>query len=428
MDPHGVSTRRPAAGLSLVLLFCAFSVASFLYCLLTGTYNGDFIFAEVTLSPMALIAVLALAILPFATAWALYGWLRKLPPSFEVDVPQRGFTWLLIAVFGWYIFITLAFGVGIALRETYTAPAGILFVIQVLNRLDPTTLGVLYILASPKKLRYEFLPVVLIIVLGLTRASIGGFLFLGIAFAYKYFDDIVRSRKKVLAAGAIVLLGIPAMATVLYEIRGSLREEVAQEIQFADLIFAQLVGRLSSYSDTAYIIQDAGELSAAAEQMPAFYYQQQILGSLIHSVFLPDSSPEKILVTHRAGFEVEFVGFMPGVPGNLYLSYLKSGYVFLMNLATFVLLVAGVLFVSNHFARPALKDAGLLLLLYPLTSGVSSELARALFSLVIVMGVFWLARRRPGKVGATPVATSEGDPGALSGSTSGAGSPPMEAR
>jgi hypothetical protein len=395
---------KVSAEAALLLLFGAFAILSWAYCLATGSFNGDFLLVDVTTSPAVLTMALVLALLPYVIGWEAFRKVRTSPPRVEVQTPQRLFNWVLAATFAWYGFITVAFGVGVMMREVYTAPPGILTLIQISNRIDPFYVGVLFILASPKSARYDVPAALLMVGLGLLRAGLGSFMYLGIALGYKYFAEITRSRRKILAVALVLGIGVPAATGILYGIRGSLREEVEQEMRLADLVFARLIGRLSSFSDTAYILQEARDLSAPAEQLDALYFQKQILGSLVHSTFLPDPTPEKILVTQRTGLALETVGFMPGVPGNLALAWMRSKAVFLLNLVTILLLVVATLAAANHFEKQALKSSGLLLLIYPLTSGVSHEFSSVLFTIVAVLVLFRLTAmvQATGGEGATP--------------------------
>jgi hypothetical protein len=199
---------------------------------------------------------------------------------------------------------------------------------------------------------------------------------------------------------AIAILGIPALAGVLYGARRSLRGEVDHELAIADLVFAQFVGRLSSFSDSAYVIQESRELVGPVSELPPAFYQQQILGSTIHSRFLPETTPERILVAARVGFDVDTVSFMPGVPGVLALSWMKSTWVLLLNAVTVLLLVVATLHLAQQFAHPAMKDAGFLLLLQPLMSGVSYEFASVAFCLAATLAVAWVACRPGASAGA----------------------------
>jgi hypothetical protein len=378
---------------AFVWLFGGFAVASYGYCLVTGTYNGDFFGSEVTLSVAALTVVLGLALLPFAAAWRLFRAVRTGPPGLEVQIPTVPFAIVVAALFAWNIYVTAAYGVAVMMQDVYTAPAAIRPFIQVTNRFNPMLIGMLFILATPRKARYDAPVAVAMLALSVLRASLGALLFLGIVLGYKYFERAVRTRRRLVTAAAIFLVGIPVTAGLLYGLRGSLREEVEQEVALADLVFAQLIGRLSSFSDTAYILQEPGEFAGAVAEMEATFYQRQILGSLVHSSFLPTTTPERILVAVRTGVELETVNHMPGVPGSLALSWMRSRFVFVLNLATLVLLVAGILYAAHQFAHPALKDSGMLLLLYPLTSGVSYEFSNVLLVLVSVLTVAWLARQ-----------------------------------
>ena len=251
----------------------------------------------------------------------------------------------------------------------------------------------LFILLSPRKARYEAPVAIAMVVLAGLRASLGAFLFVGLVLAYKYFDVVAASRRRMVAVLAIAVLGIPALAGVLYGARSNLRGEVDQELAIADLVFAQFVGRLSTFSDSAYVIQESGDLVGPVTELPALFYQRQILGSTVHSRFLPDTTPERILVAARVGFDLDTVSFMPGVPGILALSWMKSRWVFLLNALTVLLLVVATLLLAQQFAHPAMKDAGFLLLLQPLMSGVSYEFASVAFSLAATLAIAWIASR-----------------------------------
>jgi hypothetical protein len=388
---EGAPIGRLPPELAFVILFGSFAVLSYGYCMITDSFNGDFHGVDVTLSPVMLTLVLGLSLLPFAATYWLFKKLRNLPIRFEVKTPQHLFNWLLAVTFGWYIFITLAYGVGIMARDVYSAPAGIKPLIQVSNRVSPFYVGFLFILSSPKRARYDAPAAVLMIALSLMRASLGVFGYLAIALGFKYYDEISRSRRTILVATTVLMVGVPLAGGLLYGLRDTLREEGGVELALSEMIFARLTGRLSSYSDTAYIVQESNALASEAQQLDTFYFQREILGSVIHSDFFPELTPERILVTARTGLDLDYVSFMAGVPGNLYLAYMKSKGALFLNLMTLVLLVAGVLRTSNHFARPAMKSAGLLLLLFPLTSGVSHEFAALLVSMVVVMMTFLAA-------------------------------------
>ena len=121
---------------ALALLFGAFAVGSYGYCLATGSYNGDFFGVDVTLSPVALTVILALALLPFAVAWRIFVAVRTGRPGLEVEVPILPFLVLLAMLFVWQGFVSLAYGVGVMMQEVYSAPAAIQPLIQVTNRFN----------------------------------------------------------------------------------------------------------------------------------------------------------------------------------------------------------------------------------------------------------------------------------------------------
>lgn len=388
----------PAA--ALVALFGAFAVASWAYCAVKGEYNGDFVGMTVTLSQPALLGVLVLAIVPFLALWRLRQAVLRWPRRLAVTIPLRPFAWALAALFAWQIFVTVAYGVGVMLQEVYSAPAAIAPFIQVTNRLNAIHLGTLFILLAPRKARYEAPVGVAMLVLSVLRASLGAFYFLGIALGYKYYDRLFATRRRFVAVIAASLLAVPVLAGALYGLRGALRGEGERELAVADLVFAQLTGRLSSFSDSAYVIQESRWIAGSVSEMEPFYLQLQILGSLVHSRFHPAATPERLLVTERVGFELDTVSFIPGIPGNLVISWMKSPLVFALNLATFVLLALGALVLARQIADPSMRDAGLLLLLSPVMGGVASEMANVVLTLAVVVGAAWLHARPWQRTGA----------------------------
>jgi|GEM_PF-3575905 len=384
---------KTSAEFAAALLFGFAVCLSWGYCLVTGGFNGDFFGSAVYLSEISLGAIMVASLLPYVVTWQLYKRIRKTTTRVPIVVSQRVLNCVLLSTFAWAMLVTKAYGVGIMGAEIYRAPAGVQVLIQISNRLDPFYVAVVYILASPRKAKFDLLAIALMIALGLMRSGLGAFIYVALALGCKYYYKISYSKRTLIILFTILGLVIPSVTGALYGLRSQLRNEKTAELTIVDLLFAKLVGRLSSYSNSAYIIQEDRSLSFSEQQLDALYFPKQILGVSVHSVFLPKTTPEKILILSD-GSDFSLGSFMAGIPGNMWMAFRRSPFVPVLNAILLLLLVSLTLRISNCFANPLVAKSGFLLLLYPLTSGVASEFGNLLVTLVLLAVVFRIFRPR----------------------------------
>lgn len=350
----------------------------------TSKFNGDFWPIEIDLSNAALFIVMLIALAPYLIASYID---RRLASRVimlkKVIVPKWFLEFSLLTIFLWHIAITIVFDVGVMSQDVYNAPGWIKPLIQIFNRIDPFFLGMFYILASSKKPINDIKAALLMITLGLLRAGLGAFLYVLIALSIKYRLELLAFIKRRLMIMSLLLIIAPHAIGSLYDIRSSLRGEAEIVLAASDLIAAKLAGRMSSYSNLAYIVQESTDFKAAAQGLDAFYYPLQISGRIFSANLTPAVTPEKLLIDVNLIYDGNST-YMAGVPGNLLLAWYVSPWVAVLNFAILFLMILGTLRVSHRFGNGSASSLGIAMLLYPLTSGVSSEFAVLLFNIFIL--------------------------------------------
>jgi hypothetical protein len=395
-----MQTARYVSPVIPMALFAGATVVSYLYCATTGQFNGDFYPRETTLSAWLLFFALLVALMPYAIGWWLHRLVSRVPAARPAKVSRRFLHTLMIGTMSWHMLMTLSFQVGVMNQEVYDAPGLIKPFIQIGNRIDPFCVGVFYILATPKRYRLDMLAALSMISLGLMRAGLGAFVYILIALAIKYRVEWLGLLRRRLALVVAIAIAVPFLASTLYDLRSSLRGEAELALAVTDLVLAKLAGRLSSFSNLAYLIQETDNFAVAARDLSSGYYVQQILGSLVSSSFVPDLTPEKLLIDVNLIYD-GFSTYMAGVPGNLLLAYYRSPVVAVLNAAITLGMMLGTLLLSRRFANGAASSFGICMLLYPLTSGVAYEFASLLLNTAFILVLCLLnpARRRKQRLG-----------------------------
>lgn len=366
------------------LLFVAAGCASLIYCVLLGQFNGDFFPRPVYLSAGILLVVLVACLFPFVGAWKLAGIFDRIPPRRVFRTSQRALLIFLLAGFAAHIAATLLFGVGVMDSETYQAPSLIMPFIQILNRIDPFYLGAFFILATRKHAPTDLLAIGLMLTIGFLRAGIGAFNYIVIAMCIKYSVELMilfrRAPWLILAAGA----ALPATINALYEFRGRLRGDMQLDLSIWELLFGRFIGRLSAFSNVAYIQQNSQSFQWASSALEPLYYIKQGLVSLLGSGFMPAITPERLLIAGTESYE-GYSNFMAGIPGNLLMAWYVSPWVAALNLVTMIGSVAAILWLSRYLGNGMSRAFGMGMLLYPLTSGVANEFSMLLLNTIVFL-------------------------------------------
>jgi hypothetical protein len=376
------------ASKSLYLLFVIFAIISFLYAIITNTYNGDFLGVEVKLPIYILLFNLLMNIIPFVFIYKVYSYFKKKQQTRNISIPINFLTVFLFILLIWNASVTILYGVGVMGAPPYEAPSAIKIVIQIMNRFNYSYGIFIYILASDKKNKIQFLLVLGLLILAYLRSGLGVFMYLGMIFYIKYNDEfIVFMRKRKLIIVFLLFL-FPIFVNAMYSLRDALRNQSQEDIVIEHPMTGKFIGRLSSFSDSAIILQEIPYFFLSAVSLDDYYFQKQALGGVLSKEFMPQHRPELIMIKFIYESAGDDISYMAGTNGNLYFSILHSPFTFIINIATIIFFI----FLTFHFFR-MLKfnysnELAFILLLYVLMSGVSHEFSFLLFSIFVYVVLF----------------------------------------
>jgi len=365
-------------------LFIGATIAGFLYCFILGQFNGDFFPQPVFVPVWTLFIVLVLSIMPHLFAFRLAGIFEKIKARSVYQAGNTSLLMLLLISSLSHIAVTILYGVGIMDREVYTAPATVMPFIQVLNRVDPFYVGVFFILATPKRLSTDLLAVVLMMAIGFLRAGLGVFNYIVIAMAVKYSVELLSMFRRSPWIAIAAATGLPLVISPLYELRNQLRGHSQFDLDMSEVLFGRFIGRLSSYSNVAFIEQNSQSFDWGARSLEPLFYVKQMLQPILGSGIAPVMTPEKLLIAGTQSYE-GYSSFMTGVPGNFIMAWSLSPGVAIVNLLLMIGMVCGILWLSRYLHGGAAGAFGLSMLVYPLTSGVASEFSLLLINSVILL-------------------------------------------
>jgi hypothetical protein len=195
-------------------------------------------------------------------------------------------------------------------------------------------------------------------------------------------------RKNKIKASLIIIV-FPVIIGNLYEIRGVLRSAQVEETTATviELVVGKLVGRLSSFSDTAVIIQETSHFENSTQQLNSLYFYEQAFSGIFGVEYKPIITPENLLINLDGGDFLN-ISFMTGLPGNLYMAWLKSPFVFFINLLLVIFMILITFILSRKIGIDKSNEYALILLLMPLTSGVSNEFSSNIIYLILLLTVF----------------------------------------
>jgi hypothetical protein len=361
-----------------------FTTISYGYALYYHRYNGDYWGMEVTLTQGQLFLSYIVSLLPFVGLWVVYEYFKRKPiKKRQVKIPMLFFRQFLCVVFFASLAATLLYGVGKMANPPYQAPFFVKFFIVILNRFPLTYLASLFILLSNSKINIITIAVMTII-LGVVRAGLGVFLFLGLAFLLKYYTQLFHYVRKRLILTVFVVIISPFLIQQLYNIRASLRSGEAKIEERENLIAGKLCGRLSSFANLCFIQENENYFRKRSYELGNWFVQQPVASAVVGNSVDPLLNPGKMMI-EASGGNSKNVLFMCGTPGILLLSYYKSPHLALLNLLTIMALVVCAFKVSRCFKTPFANEIAVLFMVTPILSGVSKEFAFLTFILLLFL-------------------------------------------
>jgi len=372
----------------LLFIFVALNIISFLYSVITGTYNGDFLGTPVSMSYFYLSINLFFTLLPFLFTWKVYLYFKKRPTSFCFAIQHNILFDILIIFILWNIVITTLFGVAIAGAEIYDAPSYIKPFIQIGNRFNCSLGMFLYVLATPKNNKKQIILILLLLFLSYLRGSIGIIAYTFMLFIIKYTDEITYIvRKKTLKFLVVLLLSLPVISS-LYDIRNTIRGSGKEEINSYQFFLGRVAGRFSSFPNSSVIYENAPYFYLNMQNLEEYYFQKQAISGIIGGSFVQSDSPEKIIFRLNAPESTANASFIAGVNGGLYLAIMKSFPTFIYNLLTYIAMIISIFIVAQLIKIKYSNELSFMLLLFLLNSGVPNEYSSTFFSMLIFAILF----------------------------------------
>jgi hypothetical protein len=382
---------RQHGGIWLLLgIFVAFNLASAVYILVTGEYNGDFFGVPVELSRATLLICVVATTAPFVLLASISRSMLQRRGPFQVWVPLGFLKFAVPITLILQIFITYRYQVGIIGQPPYEVSGPMKVVVLLLNRFQPFYLGTLLILLLPRGSRLGWLVAALLVTVGLMRAGLGAFFYLGLVLLLKNqaaVRDFARHHRLRLIVGFALL---PFLVAMLYELRSTLREDdVAREMPVATVVFGMFLGRMSSLTNSMVIIENASHFREAARELETTYFVQQAIGGVVGSGLGPKVTPQYLLINIH-GTDIENYSYMTGLVGDLVIAWNKSPLVMLLNFVTTVTMLYLALWFARILRIPNAVPFAFTLLLYPVMSGVASEIAAVAYFFALMVAVFAL--------------------------------------
>lgn len=370
----------------IVFLNIAYCIISYFYTVCTGNYNGDFIDSETNLSISLLTLLLLFNIFPFVFIWKLYIYYCKKKnrsKSFiRLDESWLKVTALTILVL--HLFVTIFWGVGKVGADAYQAPYFIKFLIQILLRFDPNIWGTFIILVVKRRNRSLILFVSLLLaIIGVFKGTFGFCYSIPLVLFVKYYDAIVAYVRRHLIQFLFFSFLFPFLVGFVYNLRDVIRGTGEGDTKYdtITLIGGKLIGRLSSYSNSTFLVDRAPYFYSAAQNLPNLFFQRQMLTAVTQS-FATEDIPEKIIMGDSLK---EGTTVMVGTVGILILSIYKSLNVLLLNIFTIVMLDLLIFRFCCLLRFNLAMEFAFLTIVGPTMSGVASEYFFTLLVLICLV-------------------------------------------
>ncbi|MBT2869259.1 oligosaccharide repeat unit polymerase [Chromobacterium violaceum] len=377
---------RRRATFSVLLIFISAAIICWLYTVFTDKYNGDFVGVKQELGVVVLTISMIGTVLPYIFLFCTYSFFSKRPSLKATTVKNSTITNLHFFAMAWFIFITIKFGAGIMGQPLYEPPPIIGPLIQCLNRINPFYVGVLFILCYKGPRLIFTTGIVLLICLGVLRGGLGVFLYVGTSLAIRYYLPLLNFLKKNKISCLFIAMVIPFVVSILFSYRDEFRGTVSvdsAEYSVFEMLIIRFIGRLSSFSDSAMVLQSLDYFSGAVKDLDHLYYLKQAFGGIFGVAFIPDVIPERLLVNIFGGDFFD-VSYMTGVSGNFLIAWQIDPFIACFNLLLTMFMCLLTFLCARLFRFEYPNEYAFLLLLYPITSGVGNEFSSIIIALIFI--------------------------------------------
>ncbi|WP_195499329.1 oligosaccharide repeat unit polymerase [Alistipes timonensis] len=374
---------------SVIIIYLLSVIVSYLYAVITDEYNGDFLRHDVTLSSFVLFLIFIFSAFPFFYLWKRYKYYKRHRNEGKIQVKVSYIEGVAIFLVSIRIFIFSIFQTD--------GPSGLGWIMTILETFNPFVFFCIYFIRSTSY--NKFIIALLFLIESYVRHSLNGVYSCGVLFLFCYYSHIKQFIKKHIVFSGLLLILFPVIISNLYTLRASLRDTGLSynEMTNSDIVAGVLAGRLSSYSNAAFLIEDFINTYIYSQDLPSLFFQSRIMDVYgVHIVPYSNLFPEKYLYVRSQNGSSEsqenLTSYMVGTPGILILSFLKSPWVCLLNLLTLLLFIELSFYLLVPLNLPFVCELAVILLLYPLLSGVSVEFFYVITQLIMLRLFLWIGR------------------------------------
>jgi hypothetical protein len=376
-----------AAAVVILLFYISFCVISYLYSLIYNRYNGDFMGTAPGLSKSGLRLSLFYSILPFLCAFMVYKSCAGITYHKSVPVPMNAFGFFLLLILLIQIYMSLVYGVGQMGKERYSAPFSIRVINLIVNRFEVRIGLSIYLLNVKKKDKLKYILIILLVVLSFCRLSLGWIAYLPFLYILcRYNGNIVKFLKKWIIPLALCIVFIPSIVGNLFDIRSRLRgsESAYARMPPERIIFGRLVGRMSSFSNSSFIMENEIKMKPLVKNMSPLQY-------LIEALFIEqpyDQLRYGNVILESAGNHTRTASYMNGLPGTLMISWYNSAAAFFVNVFVLISLIIIPCMLAPLFRCRRMSSLIFLIVCGSLVPGDAFSQSRNLVSLLVYLILF----------------------------------------
>jgi hypothetical protein len=358
----------------IFLVFAGFILINYTFVLINNSYTGDFLLGIPRLSDSWLFLNFLYSLAPFFILFLIYLYYSKKPGRNHITINRKALAFYLLISLPVLIAAGILYGDGrsgqggVSYVPLWLKPFTILF-----NRVDPMFGTFLYTVISPKKDKLKHFFLILLLVLYFTRGSLGilfSFILLHILLTYN--GNITKFIGKRIILIFAVLLFAGFFGAKLYEIRAKMRGgpvPSAAKLKGVELVVGKIMGRLSSYSNSAMLLEGKDTFVPIVRNNIGFLeFPRETLP-------LPRSSSEftygHVLVRQSGN-----TFFSPGTPGIIIIGYYHSILTMLINLITLFALVILAFNLSSFLRREKIKELFFMFLCSSIQEGSAGAFGR----------------------------------------------------
>ena len=186
----------------------------------------------------------------------------------------------------------------------------------------------------------------------------------------------------------MTLVVTPLFISFLFEIRSELRNQEKENLSPTEFVFGRLIGRFSSFSNSAIILQNSSYFFINAQTLDDYYFQKQALGGVLSQNLIPKNRPESMLYQLYGFSEIDNISYMCGTQGNLYISLMKSFKTLIINVISILTMIFLTFYLARKLRFVYKNEFAFILLSYVLLSGVANEYLFLVYSLFVFVVMF----------------------------------------